>query len=83
MALYFKGKAVLIDCYPPEHMPPYHHHHPTMYEKHRKSHIQHIVSEANYVHILSGQKFIRNAQFGEFFKNVKLAVKQCYQAGQI
>ena len=27
-----------------------------------------IVSEANYDYILSGQKFIKNAQFGEFLK---------------
>ena len=42
-------------------------------------------SEASYVHILNGQKFIRNAkngQFGEFLLNLKLAVKPCYQIGQ-
>ena len=41
-----------------------------------------IASEASYVYILSGQKLIKNAKngpFGEFLKNLKLAVKQCYQ----
>ena len=36
------------------------------------------------VYILSGQKFIKNAQNGQFwrvFENLKLAVKQCYQTG--
>ena len=40
----------------------------TVFENHRKSL---IVSEANYVYILSGQKFIKNAknaQFGECLK---------------
>ena len=44
-----------------------------------------IASEASYVYILSGQKFIKNAQNGQFwrvFENLKLAVKQCYQTGQ-
>ena len=44
-----------------------------------------IASEASYVYILSWQKFIKNAkntQFGQFFENLKLAVKQSYQAGQ-
>ena len=44
-----------------------------------------IVSEASYVYILSGQKLIKNAKNGPFwrvFKNLKLAVKQCYQTGQ-
>ena len=39
-------------------------------------------SEASYVYILSGQKFIKNAkngQFGPILGNLKLAVKQCYQ----
>ena len=43
-----------------------------------------IASEASYVYIFSGQKFIKNAkigQFGEFLKNLKLVVKQCYQTG--
>ena len=42
-----------------------------------------IASEASYVYILSGQKFIKNAkndQFGEFLKNLKVAVKQSYQS---
>ena len=44
-----------------------------------------ITSEASYVYILSGQKFIKNAKNGPFwrvFENLKLAVKQCYQTGQ-
>ena len=44
-----------------------------------------IASEASYVTILSGQKFIKNAKNGPFwrvFENLKLAVKQCYQTGQ-
>ena len=39
-------------------------------------------SEASYVHILDGQKILRNAkksQFGEFFENLKFVVKQCCQ----
>ena len=41
-----------------------------------------IASEASFVYILSGQKFIKNAkngQFGPILENLKLAVKQCYQ----
>ena len=44
-----------------------------------------IASEASYVYILSGQKLIKNAKNGPFwrvFKNLKLAVKQSYQTGQ-
>ena len=44
-----------------------------------------IASEASYVYILSGQKFIKNAKNGPFwrvFENLKLAVKQRYQTGQ-
>ena len=44
-----------------------------------------IASEASYVYILSGQKFITNAKNGPFwqvFENLKLAVEQCYQTGQ-
>ena len=44
-----------------------------------------IASEASYVYILSGQKFIKNAKNGPFwvvFENLNLAVKQCYQTGQ-
>ena len=40
---------------------------------------------ASYVYILSGQKLIKNAKNGSFwrvFENLKLAVKQCYQTGQ-
>ena len=44
-----------------------------------------IASGASYVYILSGQKLIKNAKNGPFwrvFQNLKLAVKQCYQTGQ-
>ena len=44
-----------------------------------------IASEASYVYVLSGQKFIKNAKnnpFWRVFENLKLAVKQCYQTGQ-
>ena len=44
-----------------------------------------IASEASYVYILSGQKLIKNAKIGPFwrvFENMKLAVKHCYQTGQ-
>ena len=44
-----------------------------------------IASEASYVYILSGQKLIKNAKNGPFwrvFENLKLAAKQCYQTGQ-
>ena len=44
-----------------------------------------IASEASYVYILSGQKFIKNAkndQFWRFFENLKFAVIKCYQIGQ-
>ena len=40
-----------------------------------------IASEASYVYILSGQKFIENVKNGQFwrvFEILKLAVKQCY-----
>ena len=45
-----------------------------------------IASEASYVYILSGQKFIKNAKNGPFwrvFENLKLPVKQCYQTGEL
>ena len=41
-----------------------------------------IASEASYIYILRGQKFINKAKNGPFwrvFENLKLAVKQCYQ----
>ena len=44
-----------------------------------------ITSEASYVYILTGQKLIKNAKNGVFwrvFENLKLAVKQCYQTAQ-
>ena len=56
-----------------------------MFENHRKVSFN-IASEASYVYILSGQKLNKNAKngpFGELFENLKLAVKQCYQTGQI
>ena len=43
-----------------------------------------IASKVRYVYILSGQKLIKNAKNGSFwrvFANLKLAVKQCYQTG--
>ena len=43
-----------------------------------------IASEVSYVYILSGQKLIKNAKNGPFwrvFEKLKLAVKQCYQTG--
>ena len=57
----------------------------TVFENHRKSLAFNIASEASYVYILSGQKLIKNAKNGPFwrvFENLKLAVKQCYQTGQ-
>ena len=42
-----------------------------------------IASEASYVYNLSGQKFIKNTKNGQVFDNMKLAVKQCYQTGQL
>ena len=56
---------------------------PRCLKNHRKS--LNIASEASYVYILSGQKLIKNAKNGPFwreFENLKLAVKQCYQTGQ-
>ena len=41
-----------------------------------------VVSEASYVYILSGQKFIKNAkndQFWRAFEKLKLTVKQWYK----
>ena len=54
-----------------------------VFENHRKVSFN-IASEAGYVYILSGQKVIKNAKNGQFwrvFENLKLAVKQCYQIG--
>ena len=54
----------------------------TVFENHRKS--LNISSEASYVYILTGQKLIKNAKNGPFwrvFENLKLEVKQCYQTG--
>ena len=57
----------------------------TVFKNHRKSFKFNIGSEARYVYILRGQKYIKNAKNGPFwrvFENLKLAVKQCYQTGQ-
>ena len=43
-----------------------------------------ITSEATHVYILSRQKSIKNAKYGQFWlvlENLKLAAKQCYQTG--
>ena len=56
-----------------------------MFENRLKKVSFYIASEASYVYILSGQKFIKNAKNGQFwrvFENLKLAVKQSYQKGQ-
>ena len=58
-------------------------HYHTVFENHRKSLIQHC--EPSYVYILSGQKLLKSAKNGSFwrvFDKLKLAVKQCYQTGQ-
>ena len=50
-----------------------------------KSSFSNIASEASYVSFFSGQKLIKNAKKGPFwrvFENLKLAVKQSYQIGQ-
>ena len=57
----------------------------TVFENHRKVSFN-IANEASYFYILSGQKLIQNAKkctFWRVFENLKLAVKQCYQAGQL
>ena len=44
-----------------------------------------IASEASYVYILSGQKFVKKAKNGQFwrvFENLSFSVKQSYQTGQ-
>ena len=40
-----------------------------------------IASEASYVYILSGQKFIKMPKMVNF-ENLTVEVKQCYQTGQ-
>ena len=42
-----------------------------------------IASEASYVYILSGHKFIKNTKKWSNFENLKFAVKQWYQTVQI
>ena len=43
-----------------------------------------FASEASYVHILSGQKFIKNAKIVDLASFLKLVAwsKQCYQIGK-
>ena len=56
----------------------------SVWKSQKKSHST-FASEASYVYILRGQKLIKNAKNGPFwrvFENLKLAVKQCYQTGQ-
>ena len=56
----------------------------TVFENHKKVSFN-IASEASYVYILSGQKFIkmaRNGPFWQVFENLKFGVKPCYQTGQ-
>ena len=56
-----------------------------MFEKITEKVSFNIASEASYAYILSGQKLIKNAKVGPFwrvFENLKFAVKQCYQTGQ-
>ena len=56
-----------------------------VFETHRKSLIQHCERSELRLHF-SGQKLIKNAkncQFWRVFENLKLAVKQCYQTGQL
>ena len=52
-----------------------------LFENHKKVSFN-IASEASYVYILSGQKLIKNAKNGQFwrvFENLKFEVKQLYQ----
>ena len=56
----------------------------SVWKSQKKSHSKLRVKRATF-YILSGQKFIKNAKNGPFwrvFENLKLAVKQCYQTGQ-
>ena len=53
----------------------------TVFENHKKVSFN-IASEASFVYILNGQKFIKNAKYSQFFENLKPEVKQCYQTGQ-
>ena len=63
-------------------------HSSTVFENHRKSLISNASLRASLTELclhFSGQKLIRNAKNGSFwrvFENLKLAVKQCYQTGQ-
>ena len=51
----------------------------TVFENHRKVLFCNIASEASYVYILNGQKL----SFCRVFENMKLAVKQRCQTGQL
>ena len=51
-----------------------------MFEKTLQKVAFNIASEASYIYILLGQKFIKNAKNG-LFENMKFAVKKCYQTG--
>ena len=57
----------------------------TVFENHRKSRIQHCERSDVLLHSLNGQKFIKNAKNGTFwrvFEKLKFAVKQGYQTSQ-
>ena len=45
-----------------------------VFENHKKVSFYNIASEASYVYILSGQKFIKNAQNGPFWRNFSQTV---------
>ena len=54
-----------------------------VWKSHKKSHSM-LRAKRGYIYILIGQKFIKNANNGLFWRvleNLKLAVKQCYQTG--
>ena len=52
----------------------------TVFENHKKVSIN-IASEASYVYILRGQKFIENAKEKQWSILENFKVKQCYQIG--
>ena len=58
---------------------------PMVFKNHRRSLIQHW--KRSELCLLSEQtklfKNAKNGQFWQFFENLKLAVKQCYQTGQL
>ena len=60
------------------------HHRSTVFENHKKVSFN-IASQASYIYILRGQKFMKRAQNGQLwrvFENLKFAVIQCYWTGQ-